>query len=142
MSKNKEFSIQYASLIRDAGPAYDLQELGKTILEVTRDATRDEDKTSLRAKLFELWTVIITNRIDVLTEKVQSLSRLVAGLVDLEKEAEGIIPKLKELSLRSDENIKSVAAILLFKIAVGIIDQLRDLDKGIWNFLPLVCILC
>jgi len=54
-----EFSILYVLLIRDAGPAqlitvHGLQELGKTILEVTREATRDEDEIFLRVKLFEL----------------------------------------------------------------------------------------
>jgi len=49
---------------------------------------------------------------------------LVAGLVDFEKEAEGIISELKKLSLRSDEIVELVAARLLLEIAGRIIDQL------------------
>ena len=47
---------------------------------------------------------------------------------------------LKKLSLRSDELVESVAAGWLSEVAYGIFDQLEVLDKCIWNFLPLVCI--
>ena len=88
--------ILYASLKRDTGSVryvtvHGPQALGKTILE----ATRDEDEPSLRVKLLDLWTVMIADGIEVPKGKVQSLSRLLAGLVDLEEAADRITPTLK-----------------------------------------------
>ncbi|KAF4630734.1 hypothetical protein G7Y89_g7404 [Cudoniella acicularis] len=126
----QKFVLLYATLGRDAGSAQHTTPdgLGKTILE----AARDKDELSLKVKLLDSWAIMIANGsgIEVPKGKVQSLSRLLASLTDLEKAAEHMIPTLKSLSLRSDEFAKTMAEKYMSEIAVKARSSSLGLDQA------------
>jgi hypothetical protein len=124
-------------LKRGAGPAQyvndqELQGLGKTILEVTRDG----DEPLLRVKLSDLWIGLIYQGIAVPEEKLLLLSHTVASLVGFDGAADRIIPTLKKLALRTYEISDILAGISLAELADELIGKLQDQSQCFWNFLP------